>query len=78
MIDIERRARAAGYGELWDNYRLCSGIVHLRLPVFLTHPSVITPESSEPASGSSAWYRLTTAQHRDLLLAMFGDDPGLT
>ena len=70
--------RAAGYGELWDKYRLrIEGIVHLRYPIWLVRATVLTPESAEPNEGSAPYYRLTPAQHRELLTLMFGEDPGL-
>lgn len=74
-MTLHNRILSAGYGHLWEDYNLrYSGILHMVKPQVLTRPTVLTPESVEPLAGPFSYYRLTVAQHRELLNVMFGED----
>lgn len=77
-MTLQKRVLLAGYGHLWEAYNLrFTGILHMVRPQVLTRPTVLTPESVEPLPGPFSYFRLTPAQHRELLHAMFGEDEGV-
>lgn len=76
-MTLQQRVKEAGFSHLWENYDLrYAGVLHFCVPQQLTRPAVLTPDSAEPIPGPYSYYRLTPAQHRELLVAMFGEDDG--
>lgn len=77
VSDMEKRLRALGYDELLDTYNLRTrGIATLRVSKQLVVPQVLSPESYDPLPGYVPFVKLTKSQYREVILAMFGDDPG--
>jgi hypothetical protein len=70
--NLDKKLRQAGYEDLVDNYGLKrEGILHLFVPAYIGRPVVLTPESAEPSGGCKP-YRLSAAQHREILHLIFG------
>jgi len=77
-LRLMKRIRNAGFGQLLDEYNLLSaGLVTMRVSRKLYQPTVLGPTSCDPLPGHQSFYRLSHDEYDRLLLAMFGEDPGV-